>query len=80
MEVLNRRERMDQGIRSPVGVQRLDPTGELHGLLGELQAGHFIVTVPASEEEPEALADTLRSHGGRFINHPGIWTVTLVEP
>ena len=41
-----------------------------------LQAGHYLVTVPADEdEEKQKAADILKENGGSFINYFGSMTV-----
>jgi hypothetical protein len=45
----------------------------------ELENGNFLVAAPCEEEERDRIANILRAHGGRFINHYGTWTVTRLE-
>lgn len=45
----------------------------------ELEAGHFLIAVPAVEEERDRISGILAAHGGHFVNHYGTWTVTRLE-
>ncbi len=47
----------------------------------ELRAGHYVVAVPAPEDEDrERIADILQAHGGHFINYYGEYAVTNLRP
>jgi hypothetical protein len=45
----------------------------------ELRAGHFLVSVPATEEERDRVARVMLDHGGYFINHYASWAVTRMD-
>jgi hypothetical protein len=47
----------------------------------ELQAGHFLIAVPAAEPAArERAREILLEHGGHYINFFGAWTVETLDP
>lgn len=47
----------------------------------ELEAGHFLVALPAAEPAArERAREVLLKHGGHYINFYGAWTVETLDP
>ncbi len=47
----------------------------------ELEAGHFLVAIPAAEPAArEQARGILKSHGGHYLNFYGQWAVETLDP